>query len=339
VISGRVLLLCIACAPTTLASALAYAQTPAPPAAPAPSDADTRAVAEMLFFTGRGLMDAGRIAEACQKFAESYRLDPAAGTLLNLAVCHEKEGRIASAWGEFRQAIAEARRANRPDREELAQAEIAKVQDDLPFLTISVPVSARVPGLKIERNGVPLNDAAWDTELPLDPGTNEIRATAPRYKPQQKTIAIQKREHLTIVLDPMELAPVEKGPPPFWTPQRQLGAAVLGGGVALAAVGGFFGGVALSNRSKSDQNCPTLDGQLRCSQTGVDAMKTAQTDAWIADVGVGIGAVAVVTGLVLMITGHAPDGGPPTGEQHRSGWGWGITTGPGGAGGVLRGSF
>jgi hypothetical protein len=323
---------------SALASPHALAQTPTQRPGPSPSDADTRAVAEMLFFSGRGLMEAGRITEACQKFAESYRLDPAAGTLLNLAVCHEKEGRIASAWGEFRQAIAEARRANRPDREELAQAEIAKVQDDLPFLTISVPASARVPGLKIERNGVPLNDAAWDTELPLDPGTNEITATAPRYKPQQKTIAIEKRQHLTIVLDPMELAPVEKAPPPFWTPQRQLGAAVLGGGVALATVGGFFGGVALSNRSKSDQNCPLLDGQLRCSQTGVDAMKTAQTDAWIADVGIGVGAAAVVAGFVLVITGHAPDSGPPPAE-HRSAWGWDITTGPHGAGGVFRGSF
>jgi hypothetical protein len=328
--------------PTLMASALAprraHAQQAQPPRGPAPSDADTRAVAEMLFFTGRGLMDAGRVTEACQKFAESYRLDPAAGTLLNLAVCHEKEGRIASAWGEFRQAIAEARRANRPDREELAQTEIAKVQDDLPFLTISVPAASRVAGLEIERNGVPLNDAAWDTELPIDPGSNEITARAPRYKPQQKTIVIQKRQHLTIVLDPMELAPVEKGPPPFWTAQRQVGAAFLGGGVALAGVGGFFGVVALSNRSKSDQNCPPLDGQLRCSQTGVDAMKTAQTDAWLADVGVGVGAAAIVTGFVLIVTGHAPDSGAPAAE-HRSALRWDVTTGPGAAGAVLRGSF
>jgi hypothetical protein len=330
-----------------LASALvarpSHAQATAPPSvqAPAPSDADTRAVAEMLFFTGRGLMEAGRVTEACQKFAESYRLDPAAGTLLNLAVCHEKEGRIASAWGEFRQAVAEARRANRPDREELAQAEIAKVQDDLPFLTISVPAAAQVPGLKIERIGVPLNDAAWDTELPIDPGRNEIKATAPRYKTQQKELAIQKRQHMTIVLDPMELAPVEKAPPPFWTPQRQLGAAVLGGGVALAAVGGFFGVVALNNQSKSDKNCPSLDGQLRCSQTGVDAMKTAQTDAWLADVGIGVGAAAFVAGFVLMVTGHAPDSGVPSGE-HRTAGGWDITwwaAGSGAAGGALRGSF
>jgi hypothetical protein len=67
-------------------------------------------------------------------------------------------------------------------------------------------------------------------------------------------------------------------------------------------------------------------------------MKTAQTDAWIADVGVGVGAAAIVIGFVLIATGHAPDSGAPAAE-HRSGLGWDITAGPGTAGGVLRGSF
>ena len=86
------------------------------------SGSESKALAETLFFTGRGFMEAGRYAEACTKFGESYRLDPTAGTLLNLAVCHDHEGEIASAWGEFRTAAADARRSNRPDREQLAQS-------------------------------------------------------------------------------------------------------------------------------------------------------------------------------------------------------------------------
>ncbi len=312
---------------------------PASPAsAPNETTTDARALAETLFFTGRGLMEGGRMAQACLKFAESYRLDPAAGTLLNLAVCHEKEGKIASAWGEFRQALAEAKRANRPEREQLAKDAIARLEPDLPFVTIVVPKEVRVPGLQVFRNGVPLTEAAWDTELPIDPGTNEISASAPDYKLEKKTVTAATKQHVTITIDPLELAPVERPPPPFWTAKRKLGGGLLVSGVVVAGVGSIFGVLALNNKTTSNNNCPTFDGDLRCNQTGASAYSSWKTDAWVADFGVGLGAAAIVVGGVLLITGgvHEESGPAPAGAPPKEGrWDWRFTSGPHGAQGFL----
>lgn len=179
-----------------------------------PSTSEARAMAETLFFTGRGLMEAGRYAEACQKFAESYRLDPAAGTLLNLAVCHEKEGKIASAWGEFKQALSDAKKADRPDREELAAEHIAAIEPELPFLAINVPPDARVIGLEVVRNGSPLLSGSWGTELPVDPGPVEIVVRAPGYVAQSRKLTIERKQHLTVTIDPLTPLPKVAPPPP-----------------------------------------------------------------------------------------------------------------------------
>src|SRR5690242_9683425 len=63
-----------------------------------------REVADALFWEGRAAADAGDFATACEKFAQSLRLDAAAGTLFNLAHCEERVGRFASALGHYREA-------------------------------------------------------------------------------------------------------------------------------------------------------------------------------------------------------------------------------------------
>ena len=325
-------------ATTVLAAGPASAQTPA---APAPGSAtDNRALAEMLFFTARGMMEAGRYAEACDKLSESYRLDPAAGTLLNLGVCHQKQGKIASAWGEFHQSIAEARKSNRPDREKLAADAIALIEPDLPFLTITVPDAVRtVPGLVISRNGVPLNSAAWSTELPVDPGDVEIEERAPDYKPKNLTVKVASKEHATIAAEPLELAPIVRPPPPFWTTQRTVGAIVFGAGVLAAGAGSYFGVQALNEKKTSDGACPSdAAGVQRCTQTGVDNMNSASTAAWISDISFGVAGAAALVGAFLFVTGGAKEESstPTTGNGS---WSLRVGAGPRGATGSITRSF
>src|SRR6187549_3979092 len=71
--------------------------------AQAASPAD-ESLAESQFNEGRKLMEGGRPKEACPKFESSQRLDPALGTLLNLADCYERIGLLASAQRRFLEA-------------------------------------------------------------------------------------------------------------------------------------------------------------------------------------------------------------------------------------------
>ncbi|HEX5098164.1 MAG TPA: hypothetical protein VFV94_01635, partial [Polyangiaceae bacterium] len=72
---------------------------------------DARAAAVLAYDQAEALMAAGKVAEACPRYAESQKLDPQLGTLLHLADCLEKKGQTASAWAAFRDAseIAEQR--------------------------------------------------------------------------------------------------------------------------------------------------------------------------------------------------------------------------------------
>jgi predicted negative regulator of RcsB-dependent stress response len=75
----------------------------------AAEDTATLAAAEAAFDAARKHLDAGELDQACAKFEASQRLSPAVGTLLNLADCHERAGRTATAWATFRSCATLAR--------------------------------------------------------------------------------------------------------------------------------------------------------------------------------------------------------------------------------------
>ena len=140
--------------------------------------------AEALFERGKLLIDQGRTPEACAAFAESQRLDPAGGTLLRLALCHEAAGKLASAWLEFLEVVRVSKEgtgepAKLQERVRLAREHLAAIEPRVPKLAIGVPVAARTDGLRVSANGLPRNESTWGVAIPVDPGDVLVVATRP----------------------------------------------------------------------------------------------------------------------------------------------------------------
>src|SRR5690606_15467799 len=172
-------------------------------------------LAETLYNEGRRLVEEGKFQEACPKFAESYRIDPATGTLLNLAACQEALGRYASAWTQYQEAVIAARRDQRPDRVSYAQERLAAIEPKLSWLTIQVPVAARVEGLALTLDGVRIGEAAFGVATPIDAGVHHVEASAPGYRAWTEELSITKEgERYTLNVPALEPAPEEPAPPP-----------------------------------------------------------------------------------------------------------------------------
>lgn len=162
----------------------------AAPASTAFAQVSNAALAESLFREGKRLMEEQRYSEACPKFAESNRLDPGLGTQLNLALCHESEGKLASAWAEFSEAMAQARREGDADREAFAREHVQALEPKLSKVTLQLDPGANVPGLKLKLDGKELSTAAVGVPVPIDPGVHEVEASAPAKRTFSQTIQI-----------------------------------------------------------------------------------------------------------------------------------------------------
>jgi hypothetical protein len=237
------------------------------------------AMAEMLYRQGRQLMADGKTSEACPKFAESYRLDAATGTLLNLAACHEAEKKLATAWLEYTEAVTLARRDKREDRIRFAQERLASIEPKLSRLTVVVPPVSEVPELEVEVDHVQVRRAAWGVPAPVDPGNHTIEARAKGRKPWSKQITVDREAaNITVTLPLLEPEPTAAAPPP---PVESTGpapateafsrpvptSAYVAGAVTLAFTAGAVGtGLAyVSKRSQylSDHDETTLNAAHR----------------------------------------------------------------------------
>ncbi len=297
--------------------------------------------ATALFDEGRKLMALHRYSEACPKLAESERLAPSGGTLINLAQCYEHNGQTASAWAAWKDAAARASSAGKQDAEKNALAHAAALEPILAKLTIAVDSASDVAGLEVKRDGTVVGHAEFGLPIPVDPGAHVVAAIAPQKKAASYSVDVAARQtdaRVTVSLTddvaavaaatpapssavpPQTQALAPETPPPSennGAAQRTIGWIAAGAGVVGIAIGSVFG---LDAKSKNDQAIQDGCSGSKCSDpTGLSASNDANGAATASTIAFVAGGVALAAGVVLVLTapsGHAIHVAPAVGQGY-----------------------
>lgn len=311
-----------------LASARAHGGEPI-----AGTSVQASSLAERLFQDGKALAEAGDQEGACAKFEASLKLDPrAVGTLLNIAMCKEATGKLATAWGLYRE-VATRSRGTRADRVELAEKKERELAPRLSTLAIEVP-SDHPSGMTVRIDGLVLEEGAWSSALPVDAGEHVVEASAPRFVASSVRVkVVGERQRVPVKVPRLVAEPAKKAeaprsetptPPPSHA-ARNVGIVLTAAGVVALGVGGAFGVDVLARADAPKKACPApcIDGSPAAadSQSRYDALGR---EALVTNILLPVGGAVTLAGLYLWLVAGS-SAAPPKATGAR------VVVGPGSA--------
>lgn len=269
-----------------LASSKASAQTP-------PASEDVRARARTVAGQGDAEFSAGRCDRAIRLWKEADTIFTAPTIELRIAHCQALIGHVVEASTTLESIVA-AKLA--PDAPEAFVAARGQAQTELPAL------KARIATVTIETRdmrGAAIDELLIDDEpmphgkstFSIDPGKHRIRM---RWGSEstEKSIELGDGEKRTIVT-----STILEQPPPPPKPARTAAYVVGGAGLALAAVGGVLGVMALGKSSDLKDVCGA--DRKSCPPDQSSNISSLKTKALLSDIFIGTGVVALGVGGFL----------------------------------------
>jgi hypothetical protein len=283
------------------------------------ADGDPTAIAESLFRQGKAALDRGSVGEACILLAKSQALEKSDGTLLLLAICHEKEGRTATAWSEYRQVEAHGR----TDRAKYARQRATAIEPQLAYVELHLTTGESVSPLRLRLDrDTTIDPSVLGTQIPIDPGPHEITLECQGRESSKKTFSAVPQTTASVDLTPGPLLAKPPAPPPSprlppkpAPPSNKTTTIVAGVGIGLAAVGiGLgtgFGLRALSLSGEAKDLCGGVVGTCT-DPKALELRSDANLPATISTVAfVTAGVALVVTVVTLVVSpGQSPKAVP-----------------------------
>lgn len=271
-------------------------------------------------------MDAEDFDTACQMFEDSFGLDPAVGTVMNLAVCEEKRGHLARSWERWQQALGLL--DENDDRVSYALMQIESVEARLAYLTIR-PEEGAPSGLTVRRDDVPLGGAGLGQELPVDPGEHVVVAQSPGHEPRKYKLSLtvgERKELLVTAGDAVR----DEGSAGAGNARKTAGIVALGVGALGLGIAATTGVLLPSQHKKVEQDCPSKS----CNEEGLKALSGAKTLVALNTVGFIAAGVGAVTGVTLLLTLPKKEKDPVRSGSPRS-----VSVGLFGSGIQVNGNF
>ncbi|WP_437677033.1 PEGA domain-containing protein [Sorangium sp. So ce131] len=331
----------------------------ASPEALAQSSASDQAAADALYDEGQALLKAGDLAAGCAKFEASLALSPAASTMIQIARCHEREEKLATAWADYTQALRlngdTPGAARRKQLEELARQGIRALDPRLPRLRIEL--KSPPPGVQVRSDDKELPAAVLGEALPADPGPHLVRVSAPGHHEATRSVTLEEGKTTVVELElqraaaqvqpslePQEAA-VERAAaqvqPSARSWSRPTGIALAAAGAVGLGVGAVTGVLSLNKVSSIGSSdacpgyprCPAEDGPDKATLESAKALGNASTAGFIA------GGVLAATGVVLLLLRPGDESTPAAAGDRTTSFAdrVRVTVGPGRIG--FQGSF
>ncbi|MEP7124250.1 MAG: hypothetical protein ABJE95_25205, partial [Byssovorax sp.] len=262
--------------------------------------------AEEQFHQGREAFARGDYPVALRLFRSSQELDPGRGKLVNIALCEEKLGLVATAERHLREIVPllEAR----DPRLAIVQQHLIDVGPRVPHLRVDLATRASM-GATVTFDGAPLTSTTLGTEMAVEPGSYALRVNASGVPERRYDVVVEEGKSIALTVEPGVAVPPQPAAryeaPPAPSHRRQVGLVVGSTGMAALTAGTITGILALADRDAIESECPSRVG---CSAAIVGRAAAGKSLSIVSAISLSAGAIGVGVGIYFVVS-HRKSGG------------------------------
>lgn len=271
-------------------------------AEPEPAAEEALAGARRDFQKALALQTAGDWAGALALLKKVAEVRSTPQVRFNIALCEEHLGQLVAALGDYELAASDARAAGIALVETEALERIERLRQRIPQLRVERGEGAARASVTLD--GVELGERALGRDMPVDPGTHEVRASVPGRPEfvEEVRLAEGQRAAVTIRIPaPVDTptTPTKPEPEPGASGQRVMGYVTGSIGVAGLAAAGVFYALRYDALQDLDALCPT---RKSCPPEGREIEQRGRQHTMYGNVALGVGIAGLVTTAVLWLT-------------------------------------